>query len=146
VNSALQLNDPSDTGFLLDFMLHLLSRDFLSCSEVPDANRRARRLMLKMIKKMPVAPSSLFVEGVNAKVDYDYIGSGGFGCVFKAEIEGNPVALKLLYKSHHNDASRSLILNGYISIVDHNLIGFLSRSVDVAISKSRARPTISRNL
>jgi hypothetical protein len=103
--------------------------------------------MLKMIKKTPIMPSSLLVEGIDAKVDYDYIGSGGFGCVFKAEIEGNPVALKLLYKSRNNDASRSLILNGYyVSIVDRDLIGFLSRSVDVAISKSRARPTVSRNL
>lgn len=111
VDSALQLTDPSDTGFLLDFMLHLLCRDCLSCSEVPDANRRARRLMLKMIKMVPVMPSSLFVEGVNANVHCYPIGSGGFGLVFKAELEGNPVALKLLHKPHHNDASRSLILN-----------------------------------
>ncbi|KAF8335270.1 kinase-like domain-containing protein [Amanita rubescens] len=66
-----------------------------------------------MIKKTPIMPSSLLVEGIDAKVDYDYIGSGGFGCVFKAEIEGNPVALKLLYKSRNNDASLSLILSGY---------------------------------
>ncbi|KAF8351860.1 kinase-like domain-containing protein [Amanita rubescens] len=103
VNSALQLTSESDTELLLDFMLYLLCSGHLSCSEVPDANRRARRLMLKMIIKTPVIPSSLFVKGINAKVDYDYVGRGGFGFVFKGELGGAAVALKLLYKTRHND-------------------------------------------
>ena len=111
VNAALQLAGESDTELLLDFMLYLLCRGHLSCSEVPDANRRARRLMLKMIKKTPVMPSSLFVEGINAQVDYDCIGRGGFGFVFKGELKGAAVALKLLYKTRHNDASCPPILN-----------------------------------
>ena len=114
VNTALQLTGESDTELFLDFMLYLLCGGHLSCSEVPDANRRARRLMLKMITKTPVTPSSLFVKGIDAKVDYDYVGRGGFGFVFKGELNGAGVALKLLYKTRHNDASsRSLILNEY---------------------------------
>ena len=113
VDAALQLTGASDTELLLDFMLYLLCRGYLSCSEVPDANRRARRLMLKMITKTPVPPSSLFVKGIDAKVDYDCIGRGGFGFVFKGEIGGAAVALKLLYKTRHHDASRWLILNEY---------------------------------
>ncbi|KAF8321905.1 kinase-like domain-containing protein [Amanita rubescens] len=84
-------------------MLRLLCSGHLSCSEVPDANRRARRLMLKMITKTPVTPSSLFVKGINAKVDYDYVGRGGFGFIFKGELKGAAVALKLLYKTRHDD-------------------------------------------
>jgi hypothetical protein len=105
VNAALQLSNTSDAELLLDFVLHLLCCGQLSCSEVPDANRRARRLMLKLITKMPVMPSSLFVKGLNAKVNYDFIGRGGFGFVFKGELEGTPVALKLIYKTRHDDAS-----------------------------------------
>ena len=113
VNAALQLTGVSDTGLFLDFMLYLLCGGHLSCSQVPDANRRARRLMLKMITKTPVTPSSLFVKGIAAKVDYDYVGRGGFGFVFKGELKGAAVALKLLYKTRHHDAGRSLILNEY---------------------------------
>ncbi|KAF8335275.1 kinase-like domain-containing protein [Amanita rubescens] len=58
-----------------------------------------------MIIKTPVIPSSLFVKGINAKVDYDYVGRGGFGFVFKGELGGAAVALKLLYKTRHNDAT-----------------------------------------
>ena len=85
----------------------------MSCSEVPDANRRARRLMLKMITKTPVTPSSLFVKGINAKIDHNCIGRGGFGVVFKGQLKGAAVALKLLHKTRHNDASRSIIFNRY---------------------------------
>ena len=116
VDTALQLTGESDIELFLDFMLYLLCGGHLSCSEVPDASRRARRLILKMIKKTPVTPSSLFVEGIDAKVDYDFVGRGGFGFVFKGELKGANVALKLLYKTRHNDASRSLIVNGYRSL------------------------------
>ena len=108
VNVGLQLTDTCDAELLLDLMLDLLCCGHLSCSEVPDANRRARRLMLKMITTMPVMPSSLFVQGVNARVGLDYIGRGGFGHVLKGELEGTSVALKVLYKTRHNNASHTV--------------------------------------
>ena len=112
--SLLKTKNYVDTELFLDFMLYLLCGGHLTCSEVPDASRRARRLMLKMITKTPVTPSSLFVKGIDAKVDYDYVGRGGFGFVFKGELKGAAVALKLLYKTRHNDASHSLtILNEF---------------------------------
>ncbi len=61
--------------------------------------------MLKMITKTPVTPSSLFVKEICAKVDYDYLDRGGFGYIFKGELGGTVVALKLLYKTRHNNAS-----------------------------------------
>ena len=84
-----------------------------------------------MIAKMPVMPSSLFVKGINAKVNYDFIGRGGFGFVFKGELEGTPVALKLIYKTRHDDVSRTILFD--ISIADHVLIGFFQRSIDMAV-------------
>ena len=109
VNVALQLSNTCDAELLLDLMLDLLCSGRLSYLEVPDANRRARRLMLKIITTMPVTPSSLFVKGINSKVDY--IGRGGFGHVLKGELEGTPVALKLLYKTRHNNASHTVTLS-----------------------------------
>ena len=73
--------------------------------------------MLKMIIKTPVTPSSLFVKGISAKVDYDYVGRGGFGFVFKGDLGGAAVALKLLYKTRHNDANRFAYLKS-IPIAD----------------------------
>jgi len=37
----------------------------------------------------------------------DYIGGGGFGRVFKGELQGRAVALKVLYKPNNNVVSRS---------------------------------------
>ncbi|KAF8734663.1 hypothetical protein AX14_003174 [Amanita brunnescens Koide BX004] len=134
VNSALQLTGVSDTELLLDFMLYLLCRGHLSCSEVPDANRRARRLMLKMITKTPVTPSSLFVEGVSVKVDHDYIGRGGFGFVFKGEFRGAAVALKLLYKTrHHDDFCREALM--WRSLNHERVLPFLGIFEDEAASR-----------
>jgi hypothetical protein len=90
------------------------------------------RLMLKITKETPIMPSSLFVKGINAKFDHDFICRGGFGFVFRGELEGTPVALKLLYKTRRDDASRPPFM--LISIADHGLIGSLPRSFDTAIS------------
>jgi len=110
VNVALEPIDTSDAELLLDFMLHLLCSGQLACLDVPDPNRRARRLMLKMTTKTPITPSSLFVKGVSAKVDHDYLDRGGFGFVFKGELGGATVALKWLYKTRHdNDFCREAL-------------------------------------
>jgi hypothetical protein len=102
-NVTSQLIDDSDVENLLDFMLYLLGNGRLSNPDAPDdTNRRARRLMFKIVMKSPIIPRSLYVTGVNVKVDPDYINHGGFGFVFKGELRGAPVALKVLYKVNRN--------------------------------------------
>ncbi|KAF8330113.1 kinase-like domain-containing protein [Amanita rubescens] len=134
VNTALQLTGEPDTELLLDFMLYLLCGGHLPCSEAPDAHRRARRLMLKMVTKTPVTPSSLFVKGIDAKVDYDYIGRGGFGFVFKGELRGAAVALKQLYKTRrHDDFCREALL--WRSLNHERVLPFLGIFEDEAASR-----------
>ena len=82
-----------------------------------DDNRRARRLMFKVITKKLVMPRSLFLTGIGLKMDRDrdFIGSGGFGHVFKGELQGlgAPVALKVLYKTHNDIVSCSRRHNAF---------------------------------
>jgi hypothetical protein len=67
--------------------------------------RRGRRLMSEIIAKARVMPASLFMTGVRAKTDdRDFICGGGFGHVFKGELHGKLVALKVLHK-HSNIVS-----------------------------------------
>jgi hypothetical protein len=56
--------------------------------------------MLKLLSKNHNPPRSLFITGINPKVNLEYIGMGGFGCVFEGDYEGRPVALKGLYNVH----------------------------------------------
>ena len=87
VSVAEQLSQDSDVKNLLDFMFHLLRDDLLpNLDETVDIKRRARRLMFKITSRIPVIPSSLIVTGVNLPEKRDYIGSGGFGHVFKGEL------------------------------------------------------------
>lgn len=105
-NIAAHLSDASDVKNLLDFMLYLLRGGYLSnLDAMPDANRRARRLMFKIMTKMPVMPRSLFAMGVSMKVYREYLNGGEFGLVFKGTLEGAPVSLKVLYKTHNNVVS-----------------------------------------
>jgi hypothetical protein len=98
-----------DVKNLLDFMLYLLRNRCLS--NPPDTSidikKRARRLMFKIISNMPVVPPSLMVTQVRMPAERDYIGSGGFGRIFKGELQGNTVALKVLYRSGNNVVSPS---------------------------------------
>ena len=63
--------------------------------------------MLKVITKTPVLPESLIVTGIRIPAQHDYIGRGGFGHVFKGELRGDIVALKVLYKADNNVVSYS---------------------------------------
>lgn len=104
LDAVAHLYDVSDVHNVLDFVLCLLCDGHLPNS---DANWRARRLMFKVMTKTPVMPRSLFVTEVKVKVDRDYIAGGGFGLVFKGELLGKFVALKVLYKTHNNIVSCS---------------------------------------
>jgi hypothetical protein len=106
VSVAEQLSQDSDVKNLVDFVLHLLRDGLLpDLDETMDIKRRARRLMFKIISRIPVIPSSLIVTGVNMPEKRDYIGGGGFGRVFRGERQGAVVALKVLYKSDNNVVS-----------------------------------------
>ena len=102
-NSAAQVTDVSDAKNL---MLHLALHDRLTnLSGTVDIKRRARQFMLKVITKSPVIPESLIVSGIRMPAEHDYIGRGGFGQVFKGELQGSAVALKVLYKADNNVVS-----------------------------------------
>ena len=59
--------------------------------------------MFKLLSNIPVMPKSLFITSVAAKANLDYIGMGGFGCVFEGKYKGKQVVLEVLYKGHHED-------------------------------------------
>ena len=99
INVAAQLSDTTIINDFVDFMQYLLFNGDLSNSHgMSDVNRRARRLICKIIAKTPVIPRSFFVPGVEVKADPDLIGVGRFGLVFKAELWGDAVALKVLHR------------------------------------------------
>ena len=112
---AEQLSQDSDAKNLLDFMLRLL-RDGLP-PNMDGIKWRARRLMFKIISRIPVIPPSLIVTGVSMPERRDSIGSGGFGRVFKAELQGAVVALKLLHKTDNNVVSPSCYCHDVIALI-----------------------------
>ena len=141
-----QLNNVSDVNNMLDFLLCLVVNGHLSNTNatLSDANWRARRLMFKIIAKTPVVPTSLIVTGVSMPAEHDYIGGGGFGHVYKGELVGIAVALKVLYKSNNSVVSPSC--RCYDVMVDSVRTGFLSRGIDVGISQAQVCAAVLRNL
>ena len=63
--------------------------------------------MLNIIAKTPVMPRSLLVTGVGAITNRDIINFGRFGLVFKAELQGKLVALKVLHRAYNTTVSCS---------------------------------------
>jgi hypothetical protein len=110
-HAAEQLNSSSDVKNMLELMLFVLRNRYLSNPDTSvDTNRRARRLMSKIISRSPVLPRSLFLTGgLTMPGDRDLIGGGGFGLVFKGEHEGKAVALKVLYKTCNDVVRRPSI-------------------------------------
>ena len=101
---AEQLNQATDVQNLLDILLHLLRNRLLSNSfPAIDINGRARQLMVTLSSKTPVIPPSLIVTGINMPAERNYVGSGGFGRVFEGKLQGEVVALKVIYKSSDNN-------------------------------------------
>ena len=147
VSFAARVTDVSDAKNLLDFILHLLHDSRLTnfLNGIVDVKQRGRRFMLKVIKRMPVLPESLNVTGIKIPAQHDYIGRGGFGHVVKGELRGDIVALKVLYKADNNIVSYSYQTQDVIWFISVE-IGFLSRSVDVAISPSQVRAAVLRNI
>ena len=139
-------NSESDVNNMLNFILCLVFNGHLSnpSGTLSDANCRARRLMMKIITKRPVIPTSLIVTGVRRPAERDYIGGGGFGYVYKGELEGTTVALKVLYKAHNNVVSPSC--RCYESIVDSVQTGLLQRGIDVGNFEAQVRAAVFRNI
>jgi hypothetical protein len=146
VKIAEQLSKTSDVNNMLDFILCMVSNGHLSNPNATssDTNWRARRLMMKVITKTPVIPISLIVTGVTMPAERDYIGGGGYGHVYKGELGGRTVALKVLYKANNSVVGPSG--RSYYVIVDLVQTGLLSRGIDVGISEAQVRAAVFRNL
>jgi hypothetical protein len=80
----------------------LARNDTLPNSDTQDTNRKARKLMLKLVST-DVMPKSVFITGV--KTNFDPIKVGGFGRVFKGKYKGREVALKIVDKGHRDVSS-----------------------------------------
>ena len=100
--------------------------------------------MMKVITKTPVIPTSLIVTGITMPAERDYIGGGGYGHVYKGELGGTTVALKVLYKANNSVVGPSGRL--YYVIVDLVQTGLLSRGIDVGISKAQVCAAVFRYL
>jgi hypothetical protein len=105
VNVAAELSDTFVITDLVDFMLYLLCHGHLSNSL--HANNRARRLMLNIIAKTPVMPRSLLVMGVWPLMEQNLVHVGRFGLIFKTNLRGKLVAVKVLHRAYNNTASCS---------------------------------------
>lgn len=94
VDLSASLTRASDVDILLSFMPHTpRNRSLLNLGATMDANRRARRLMSKIIIKMPVVPRSIFLAGVAVSTGRDHIDEERPRCIFKGNLQGSPIPL-----------------------------------------------------
>ena len=82
--------------------------------------------------------------GLKMPGDCDLIGSGMSGLIFKSEHEGRAVALKVLYKTGNNVVRHPPLSYLFLNFVSKT--GFLSRSIDLAISSSQIFTTVFGDL
>ena len=131
---------------MLEFILFVLCNHYFSSPDTNvDTNRRARQLMSKIVSKSPVMPRSIFLTGLTIPSNPTLIGGGGFGLTFMGKHAGKVVALKVLYNTHHNVVRRPPA--HHLKFLNFALkIGFLQRSINVAISSSRIFTTVLGDL
>jgi len=99
IDFILYVRPPSIQSFdIVAYFLQALRSHSLLDSGIPDANRRARRLMFKLIAKTDVTLKFLFIADVKIESYRDTLGFGGYGRVIKGEHKGHHVALKMLDK------------------------------------------------
>ena len=114
---------------------------------IPDANRKARKLMHRMISAN-VMPKFLFINDV--RTTFDTIGMGGYGRVFRGKYKGQPVALKVVDKGRKEVSSLPLIfsrsLSNFISCQGFTQTRLLSRSALLAITCTLFYPSSTRNI
>ena len=116
------------------FFIQLLRQGSLIHCDIQDANRKARKLMLKLISADAI-PKSLFITDV--KTDFDPIAVGGFGRVFRGKYNGQKVALKLLDKGHRKKVGSSTFLSSpksYLVWTGFALPRLLSGGASMAIA------------
>jgi hypothetical protein len=92
----------------------------LSDLGVQDANRKARKLMFKLISITNVIPKSLFIFGVKTETHLvaTMISMGGYGRVFRGELKGQQVALKVVDQGVHDVSALSGFLLDDIHLFD----------------------------
>ncbi|KAF8347350.1 kinase-like domain-containing protein [Amanita rubescens] len=103
IDFAILINKASRAKRLLDLLLEMLRHHSLSHLD-PSTAWRARRFMLKVVSKTPVIPPSLIVTGIKIPAERDYVGDGCFGQVFKGNLHGAVVALKVLHEPYDKAA------------------------------------------
>ncbi|KAF8339478.1 kinase-like domain-containing protein, partial [Amanita rubescens] len=100
---AEEINHVSDAKNILDFMLYVLHNHYLSDPDgIMDTNRRARGLMTKVVMNARVMPKSLFLTGVTVSIDRENADNGESGPVFKGELRGAPIALRVVHKTRND--------------------------------------------
>ncbi|KAF8631111.1 hypothetical protein AX17_005156 [Amanita inopinata Kibby_2008] len=131
INLGLQIVDLEDIEKLLDFLVHLLHNNILS-AVIPDANRRARRLMLKLLTRTVIIPKSLYLPNVSMEIP-DYVARGGFANIFVGNYNGARVALKRLHnvRDDVNFCREAMI---WRSLSHHYVLPFFGIHEDVSES------------
>ncbi|KAF8626480.1 hypothetical protein AX17_006536 [Amanita inopinata Kibby_2008] len=95
VNIPSRLDDVRDAENLLEFLIYLLDNGLLVKTDLQDANRRARRFMIKLVTKTNATPKSLYLTDVVIE-NQSPVDDGGFSNVYAAHYRGIRVAVKRL--------------------------------------------------